>query len=71
MTYDFPVMDAKHILERVASLKHEMQDLQTVNIGPDEPRPSKGTYEARLSRLEQIRMELATLLDQFKRKGTT
>jgi hypothetical protein len=64
-------MDAKYILERIASLKHEMQDLQTVNIGPDEPRPSKGIYEARLSRLEQIRMELATLLDQFKRKGTT
>jgi CMP-2-keto-3-deoxyoctulosonic acid synthetase len=63
-------MDAKHILERVAVLKHEMEDLQVVNVGPDEPRLSKGVYEARLSRLEQIKMELAALLDQFKRTGT-
>ena len=63
-------MDAKHILERVASLKQEMQDLQVANARLDEPRPSKGNYEARFSRLEQIRMELATLLDQFKRIGT-
>ena len=70
LAYDSAVMDAKHILERVAVLKHEMEDLQVVNVGPDEPRLSKGVYEARLSRLEQIKMELAALLDQFKRTGT-
>jgi hypothetical protein len=47
-----------------------MEDLQVVNVGPDEPRLSKGVYEARLSRLEQVKMELAALLDQFKRTGT-
>jgi hypothetical protein len=70
LAYDSAVMDAKNILERVAVLKHEMQDLQLVNVGSDEPRPSKGNYEARVFRLEQIRMELAALLDQFKRTGT-
>jgi hypothetical protein len=63
-------MDAKHDLERVASLRQEMQDLRVANARLDEPRASKGNYEARFSRLEQIRMELATLLDQFKRTET-
>ena len=70
LAYDSAVMDAKDILDRVAVLKQEMEDLQVVNVGPDEPRLSKGVYEARLSRLEQIKMELAALLDQFKRTGT-
>jgi hypothetical protein len=63
-------MDANHILERVASLKQEMEDLLVANARLDEPRPSKGNYQARVSRLEQIKMELAALLDQFKRTGT-
>ena len=63
-------MDAKHILERVASLKEEMQDLQVANAQLDEPRWSKGGYESRLSRLEQIKMELAAMLDKFKRTRT-
>jgi len=70
LAYDSAVMDAKDILERVAVLKHEMEDLQVVNIGPVEPRLSKGIYEARVSRLEQIKMELVALLDQFKRTRT-
>ena len=63
-------MDAKHILERVASLKREMRNLQVVNTRLDQPRSSKGGYEARLSRLEQIVMELAAMLDEFKRTRT-
>ena len=63
-------MDAKHILERVASLKQEMRDLQVANARLDEPRRSNRSYEARLSRLEQIKMELAEMLYQFKRTGT-
>jgi hypothetical protein len=63
-------VDAKHILERVASLKQEMRDLQVANARLDEPRRSKGSYEARLSRLEQIKMELAEMLYEFKRTGT-
>ena len=63
-------MYAKDILDRVAVLNHEMEDLQVVNVGPDEPRLSKGVYESRLSRLEQIKMELAEMLHQFKRTGT-
>jgi hypothetical protein len=64
------LMNAKHILERVSTLKHEMQDLRIANARLDEPRHSKGSYEARLTRLEQIRMELATLPDQFTRTET-
>jgi hypothetical protein len=63
-------MDAKHILERVASLKQEMQDLRVENARLDEPRHSRGNYEARFSRLEQIKMELAEMLDEFKRTRT-
>jgi hypothetical protein len=63
-------VDARHILERVASLKQEMRDLQVANARLDEPRWSKGNYEARLSRLEQIKLELAAMLDGFKRTGT-
>jgi hypothetical protein len=60
-------MDANHILERVASLKHEMLDLRVANARLDERRSSKGNYQARLLRLEQIKMELAEMLNQFKR----
>ena len=63
-------MDAKHILERVASLKQEMQDLRVANAHLEEPRPSRGSHEARLSRLEQIKTELAEIIGQFKRTGT-
>jgi hypothetical protein len=63
-------MDAKHILERVETLKHEMQDLQVANARLDEPRQSRGSYEARLSRLEEIKAELAEMLYEFKRTGT-
>jgi hypothetical protein len=63
-------MDAKHILERVTSLKQEMLDLRVANARLDEPRSSKGNYQARLSRLEQIKMELAEMLHDFKRTGT-
>ena len=63
-------MDAKHVLERVASLKQEMQDLRVENARRDEPRHSRGNYEARFSRLEQIKMELAEMLDEFKRTRT-
>jgi hypothetical protein len=63
-------MDAKHMLERVTSLKQEMLDLRVANARLDEPRSSKGNYQASLSRLEQIKMELAEMLDEFKRTGT-
>jgi hypothetical protein len=63
-------MDAKHVQERVASLKQEMQDLLVANARLDEPRPTRGSHEARLLRLEQIKMELAEMLDQFKRTRT-
>ena len=63
-------MDAKHVLERVASLKLEMEDLRVANARLDEPRWSKGNYEARLSRLEEIKAELAEMLYEFKRTGT-
>jgi hypothetical protein len=63
-------VDAKHILERVASLKQEMRDLQVANARLDQPRWSQGGYEARLSRLEQIKMELAAMLDEFNRTRT-
>jgi len=68
--YDLGVMDAKHMLERVTSLKQEMLDLRVANARLDEPRSSKGNYQARLSRLEQIKMELAEMLYEFKRTGT-
>jgi hypothetical protein len=60
-------VDVKYILERVAILKQEMRDLQVANAQLDEPRWSKGSYEARLSRLEQIKIELAAMLEEFKR----
>jgi hypothetical protein len=63
-------MDAKHMLERVASLKHEMQDLRVANARLDEPRWKKESYESRLSRLEEIKAELAKMLYEFKRTGT-
>jgi hypothetical protein len=68
--YDPGVMDAKHVLERVAGLKQEMQDLRVANARLDEPRHSKGNYESRLSRLENIKAELAEMLYEFKRTGT-
>lgn len=63
-------MDAKHMLERVATLKQEMQNLHVANARLDEPRWKKGSYEARLSRLEEIKAELAEMLYEFKRTGT-
>jgi hypothetical protein len=63
-------MDAKHILERVTSLRQEMEDLRVANSRLDEPRWKKGSYEARLSRLEEIKAELAEMLYEFKRTGT-
>ena len=63
-------MDAKHMLERVATLKQEMQNLHVANARLDEPRHSRGNYEARFSRLEQIKAELAEMLYEFKRTGT-
>ena len=68
--YDLGVIDAKHMLERVASLKQEMLDLRVANARLDEPRHNRGNYESRLSRLEQIKMELAEMLYEFKRTGT-
>ena len=62
-------MDAKDILKRVARLKQEIQDLQVANARLDEPRSSKESYEARVSRLEQIKLELAEMLYEFKRVG--
>jgi len=63
-------MDAKHILERVATLKLEMQELRVENARLDEPRWKKEGYESRLSRLEEIKAELAEMLYEFKRTGT-
>jgi hypothetical protein len=60
-------MDAKYILERVAILKQEMRDLQNADTRLGEPRWSKGVYESRVSRLEQIKLELAAMLEEFKR----
>jgi hypothetical protein len=63
-------MNANNILERVASLKQEMEDLRAANARLDEPRWKKGSYESRLSRLEEIKAELAEMLYEFKRTGT-
>jgi len=63
-------VDAKHILERVSTLKHEMQDLRVANARLDEPRWKEGSYESRLSRLEEMKAELAEMLYEFKRTGT-
>jgi hypothetical protein len=63
-------MDAKHVLERVASLKQEMQDLLVANARLDEPRHNRGNYKSRLSRLEEIKLELAEMLHEFKRTST-
>jgi hypothetical protein len=63
-------VDARHILERVASLKQEIKDLQFENARLDEPRSSKESYEPRLSRLHKIKMELAEMLYEFKRTRT-
>jgi hypothetical protein len=52
------------------SLKQEMQDLQVANARLDEPRSGKGSYESRLLRLQQIKLELAETLHEFKRTGT-
>ena len=62
-------VDAKHILERVAGLKQEIQELQVANARLDEPRSSKGSYESRVSRLHKIKLELAEMLYEFKRTG--
>jgi len=70
LAYDPGVMDAKHVLERVAILKQEMQDWRVENARLDEPRHSRGGQEARLSRLEQFKTELAEIIGQFKRTGT-
>jgi hypothetical protein len=43
---------------------------QVENARLDEPRHSRGNYEARFSRLEQIKMELAEMLEEFKRTRT-
>ena len=58
------------MLERVASLKQEMQDLRVANARLDEPRWRTQSYETRLSRLEEIKAELAEMLYEFKRTGT-
>jgi hypothetical protein len=63
-------MDAKHILERVGSLKQEIKDLQVENARLDEPRSSRESYESRISRLHKIKMELAEMLYEFKRTRT-
>jgi hypothetical protein len=68
--YDPGIMGANNILERVASLKEEMEDLRAANARLDEPRWKKGSYESRLSRLEEIKTELAEIIGQFKRTGT-
>jgi hypothetical protein len=69
-SYDLEVIDAKHMLERVATLKQGMQDLRAANARLDEPRWKKGSHEARLSRLEEIKLELTEMLYEFKRTGT-
>jgi hypothetical protein len=63
-------VDANHILERVAVLRQEMQDLQVANAQLDEPRSAKRSYESRVARLHQIKLELAEILYEFKRTGT-
>jgi hypothetical protein len=68
--YDPGVMDAKHVLEGVAGLKQEMQNLQVENARLHESRQSKGSYQSRLLRLEQIKIEVAEMLCEFKRTGT-
>jgi hypothetical protein len=62
-------MGAKDILERVALLKQEMRDLQIVNARLDEPQSSKESYESRIARLHQIKLDLAEMLYAFKREG--
>ncbi len=58
------------MLERVASFKQEMQDLRVANARLDEPRWRTQSYETRLSPLEEIKLELAEMLHEFKRTGT-
>jgi hypothetical protein len=66
-------MDAKHILERVARLKQEMQELRELNAlyrhRSDRTWDVKA-YEVRRDRLKEIRVELAGMLDQFKQART-
>ena len=73
LQYDRPV-DAKYILERVARLKQEMQELQGLNAlyshRSDCTRIGMKAYEVRCDRLKEIRAELAGMLDQFKPTGT-
>jgi hypothetical protein len=67
-------MDTKHILERIASLRQEMQELQDLNglyWRLREPsNTSLGDHNSRRERLEQIKAELAEMLYEFKRIGT-
>ena len=66
-------MDAKHILERVARLKQEMQELRELNAlyrhRSDRTWDVKA-YEVRRDRLKEIRVELAGMLDQLKQART-
>jgi predicted nuclease with TOPRIM domain len=67
-------MDAKQILERVARLREEMQEIQDLNSLTehrlDRTHEGVGAYEMRRDRLNEIRSELAGMLDQFKPTGT-
>ena len=66
-------VDAKHILERVARLKQEMQELQESNAlyrhRADRTWDIRA-YEVRRDRLQEIRAELAGILKEFQRTGT-
>lgn len=73
MAYDPWVVEAKHILERVVRLKQEMQELQESNAlyrHRSDRTWDIRAYEVRRDRLQEIKLELAEMLDEFKQTGT-
>jgi predicted nuclease with TOPRIM domain len=67
-------VDAKDILERVARLREEMQEIQELNSLTEHrlDRTHEGVraYEMRRNRLKEIRQELSGILKEFQRTGT-
>jgi hypothetical protein len=67
------VMDATDISSRLSSLKEEMRDLQESNARWDRldraSQIGRAQHQSRRNRLEEIKVELASMLSQFKRTG--
>jgi hypothetical protein len=65
-------MDATDISSRLSSLKKEMRDLQESNVRwarlDRASQIGRTEHQSRRDRLEEIKVELASMLGQFKRK---